>query len=210
MIGTYYDRCRIHDVHPVSKRLIDDDNPLPETALTIEEVRLHCRLDADDITQDVPLQGYMRSAEEAARKIADRTCLEGPWIQYMDAFPSEIVLQNSPCVSVTSIKYIDQNGTEQTLSSSLYTTDLISEPARINPSYGNFWPVTRCQTNVVYVQYVAGYADATTVPPDMKTGMAHLIAHWFENREPLSEVAMSPLSWTGEQLIRGCWTGWAW
>src|SRR5262249_3097068 len=52
----------------------------------------------------------------------------------------------SPVQSVSSVQYLDTAGTLQTLSSSLYRTDLITEPARIVPIWGQVWPITQPYT----------------------------------------------------------------
>ena len=198
----------IHDVNPRAVRT----GTAPGNALTPEEIKLHLRIDADDATQDVPLLAYAAAAEEAARKMADRTCLSGSWIQYMDEFPSEIRLMNSPVTAITNVKYYDTAGTLQTLSSSAYLSDLNQEPAVIVPATGYSWPAVQSdRPGAAYVTYTAGYADASSIPADMKLGMIHLVAHWYENREPVV-VGSTPtnLPWVAEQLIRGCWTGFMW
>ena len=61
------------------------------------------------------------------------------------------------------IKYIDDDGTQQTLAASKYKVDSSDErqPARIDPAYDEVWPATRRQTNAVEVRIVCGYS---TVP----------------------------------------------
>ena len=82
---------------------------------------------------------------------------------FLDAFPSRIHVPHVPLQSVTSIKYVDDDGTQQTLAASKYKVDSSDErqPARIDPAYDEVWPATRRQTNAVEVRIVCGYS---TVP----------------------------------------------
>lgn len=94
-------------------------------------------------------------------------------------------LGRAPVVSLTSITYVDTNGATQTLDATKYQADLATEPARILPVYGSYWPVVRPQLNAVTATYVAGYGAYTAVPDAIKHAMRILVSHWYENREPV-------------------------
>ena len=79
-------------------------------------------------------------------------------------------------------KYVDENGSEQTLSSSLYSLDKESEPARLNPVYGESWKTTQTQNNAVTIEFTAGYADADSVPGAIKAAILLLVGFLYENR----------------------------
>ena len=73
-----------------------------------------------------------------------------------------ILLPISPLISVDSIKYIDPAGVQQTLLSSTYKVDTVSEPARILPAFGKSWPTTRQEINSVEVTFTAGIAPTVS------------------------------------------------
>jgi len=78
----------------------------------------------------------------------------------------EIVLPVSSLQSVDSIKYLDNDGIQQTLAPSAYKVDNVSEPPRITPAWGTSWPTARNDFNSVELTFTAGYtaslvADAT-------------------------------------------------
>ncbi len=102
-----------------------------------------------------------------------------------------IILPRPPLVSVTSIIYTDTNGDSQTMSANDYRVDADSEPGRITPAYGTYWPVARAETNSVAITYDAGYASADVIPPGNKQAMLLLIGHWFENREGVIAGSLS-------------------
>lgn len=101
----------------------------------------------------------------------------------------EIFLPKPPLQSVTTIKYIDQNGTQQTLDPTLYIVDTVSEPGRITPAYGQTWPTIREQVNAVEIQFVCGYGNASAVPAGIKRWMLLRINTLFNQREEVAILA---------------------
>lgn len=94
----------------------------------------------------------------------------------LDRFPaSEIDMQLPDVSSIVSVKYLDANGAEQTLSSSAYVLDSASYTAWLFQASGQQWPETTAAANAVRVRFIAGYGDeAASVPEDIRLWM---IAH---------------------------------
>src|SRR6185437_8589218 len=94
-------------------------------------------------------------------------------------------LPRRPVQSVTSVQYLDINGTLQTLSPSTYQVDVKSTWTRILPVVGTCFPVTQIgQTNAVTITFVAGTAtDPANVSELAKLAITSLVAFWYENRE---------------------------
>jgi hypothetical protein len=44
-----------------------------------------------------------------------------------------------------------------------YLADIVSRPARITPPFGKFWPISRIQTNAVWIDWAVGYGTPMTV-----------------------------------------------
>lgn len=123
-----------------------------------------------------------------------------------------IKLVRSPVIAVTKLTYVQNDGTLATLTQdSDFILDRTSEPARIFPTPGNFWPPCLYVPNALKIEFTAGYdpdptkTDAHTVtanPPSqqseskMVTGVPQVIrlailqivAHWFRMRESVSEL----------------------
>lgn len=97
-----------------------------------------------------------------------------------------IRLPRSPLQSVSSITYIDATGATQTLSPSLYNVDSISDPGRVAPVWGSYWPITRRQLNAITITFVAGYGAASAVPETYRLAIRQLVAHWYTNREAVA------------------------
>lgn len=151
--------------------------------VTLAEAKLHCRIDVAD--DDALVTALITAATDEVDHKLGRAIMAQTWTLTLDTFPDAIELTRVPVQSVTSVKYFDTNGTQQTLSPSLYSVDLSDDFSfgYIVPSYNTTWPDTRDQINAVEVIYVAGYANAAAVPQLIKTWVLLRIAALYENRE---------------------------
>lgn len=62
--------------------------------------------------------------------------------------------------------------------------DRDSEPPRIFPLAGGFWPSVLYIPNAVQIHFIAGYgADGTNVPARSRLAMRQLISYWYEHRD---------------------------
>ena len=119
------------------------------------------------------------------------------WFYYDHFFRNPTIQLPKPAVqSVTSIKYVDVGGDQQTLDSSLYVLDNAAEPARLSPAPGAYWPYTmQYRPGNVQITYVAGsYGDGVkvnTCPQSIVLAMLMLIAHWYANREATSQINLT-------------------
>lgn len=101
----------------------------------------------------------------------------------LDGFPTGgIKLPMPPLQSVTSIKYIDTDDTEQTLSSALYDVDTETVPGMVAPAADESWPTdVMDQINAVRVRYVAGFGGAAEVPADIKSWIKITVGTLYDN-----------------------------
>lgn len=135
--------------------------------ITAAEAMYAAQIDNTETANNDIVTAFIKAATEDAENELGRYLVTQTLDAYFDSFPQSIKLP--PIQSVTSITYIDSAGDSQTLAADQYQVDAVSKPARIKPSYGNSWPVTRVQMNAVKVQFVAGYGDAADVPEGIKT-----------------------------------------
>ncbi|MCK9504702.1 MAG: head-tail connector protein [Porticoccaceae bacterium] len=149
--------------------------------VTLDEAKAHLRVTHD--AEDDLITALITAAREAAENYTHRALCEKTLEYYCDAFPCQIVLPQPPVQSVTSVKYIDRDGIEQTLDAAEYQTHIQNEPALIVEAYGKTWPTTRDELNAVRVRYVVGYASAADVPGPVKAALLLMIGHLYENRE---------------------------
>ena len=165
--------------------------------VTLAEAKLACRIDGAD--EDTYISDLIVSARTMAEAHIGRTLLEATWDAVLDAFADEIELRNPPIVQVLSVKYLDEAGVEQTLDTSIYAVDSVSEPGRVLLASGKRWPTTFDGPNAVRVRFKAGYGAAADVPQPIKHWMLLHIGHYFRNRE-LAGAAMQPLPYADSLL----------
>jgi hypothetical protein len=117
-----------------------------------------------------------------------------------------IRLPRPSCVSVQSITYVDLNGVTQTLPASAYYVDTTSEPGRIVPTSGSYWPYTQAYVpGSVQVSYLAGsYGDGVTVnncPQTVIMAIMLLVGSFYENRSALSEQNLKEIPMAVSALL---------
>ena len=157
--------------------------PASTYPVTLADAKSHCKVDiADD---DTLITALITAATEMAEQKTGRAIMTQTLELSLDAFPEAFELTRVPVQSITSVKYYDTTGTQQTLSNTLYALDAADDFgfAYISPVYAGVWPDTRDQINAVAVRYVAGYADAASVPQSIKNWILLMVSTMYENRE---------------------------
>lgn len=151
--------------------------------LTTAEAKSHLNVDTSD--DDTLIDNMIKAARIAIENYLDQKLITQTITEYFDEFPTDGVFNLTvwPVQSITSVNYLDTDGASQTWNASNYTTDLVSEPARITNAYSVSYPSTRDQINAVNVVYVAGYGDdSTDIPELIRRAMLLLIADMYDNR----------------------------
>lgn len=163
----------------------------PEPVVTVDEAKLHCRIDETDTLSDSLIETYISAAT---------AWLDGPggWlgralgVQVLEwqscSWPCDgFRLPYLPLIDVISISYIDPQGVSQ----------ILPIP---NPWTFSGAPAIRGKAGDVKIRYRAGYgvsddsdpaAWTNNIPNPIKVAIFLLVNHWYENREAVS-VTGSP------------------
>lgn len=153
--------------------------------VTLAEARAQCRIDSS--VEDGLIAGDILAARQHVEIYTRRAMLTQTWDQTLDELGTEIVLLKPPVQSVTSVKYLDASGVEQTLNSSQYR--LVQRSTGefvIVPAYGVTWPTVQPVESAVTVRFVAGYSS-DAFPEPLRKAVLLLVSHWFENRSAVDE-----------------------
>jgi uncharacterized phiE125 gp8 family phage protein len=165
--------------------------PPTDEPLTLEEVKLHLRLDETDVTEDALLNDLILAAREAVEARINRALMTQTIQLVLDGWPCEgIELPRPPLQSLTSITYTDYLGTAAIVPAASYFLDDENSPARVQLAYGQTWPqVSLRSSGAIVVEFVAGYGDESTdVPQSLLQAMLLLVGHWYETREAVSDT----------------------
>ncbi len=197
--------------------------------VTLALAKQHCRIDITD--DDTLVTAYIAAAREWCEEFLKRAIFNQSYLLTLDSFPygdfrstrpldqrdpwswgsywndMAIRLPRPVCVSVDQITYLDPTGQQQTLVPALYSLDLNSEPARIVPAPGLTWPTGQVyQPGSIQVRYTAGsYGDGllvNTCPQRIVMAILLIVAHWYRNREAVSDAALASVPMAVEALLR--------
>lgn len=176
--------------------------PATDLAVSLAEAKIHLRVETTD--EDALITSLIMAAAEQAEQYTGRALMPQTWELTLDAFPDAFELTRLPVASITSVKYWDTAGTQQTLGTARYTLDNTDDygPAYVVPVYGDTWPDTRAQINAVAVRYVAGYANVAAVPDSIKAWIKLQVSAMYENREAEGSVQTFKLGFADRLLDR--------
>lgn len=170
------------------------------TAPTIEpvvlsEVKEHLRIDHSE--EDTKLDIFITAARQHFEQRTGRTLHQTTLEIAMNRFPGSSdairLPRAAPLQSVTSVKYVDSGGTENTWASSGYIVDTYEDVGQVVLAYGASWPsYTPYPLNSVRIRYVAGILNASpqTYPEEgIRQCIFLLVGGMYESRESMMPTA---------------------
>lgn len=160
-------------------------------AVTLDAAKAHCAVETSD--WDLQFTAWIASATAMAESITGRAIGPQVWEFTLPGFVDTITLPKGPVTQISSITYLDTNRAQQTLASSFYLADLVSDPQCVVRDPNASWPDTAFGVpNAVTVQFQTGFS---AVPPMIAQAVLMTIANWFQNRESgaLPDAAMQLL-----------------
>lgn len=141
-------------------------------------------LKVDTTADDTLIDSLIKAATQSCQIFTNRYFLDTRVTQYSDNWFEFYRLYKSPVIAITHVKYYDTNDTLQTLASSNYILDNISQPARIGISIDGTLPNLADRINAVEVKYSVGYGfTSDDVPEGIKQAVLITIGNWYENRQ---------------------------
>lgn len=144
--------------------------------VTLASARRHLRIHATgspavsdhdtEITEKI--EGVVAEIENPLGDIA-HALITQTWELYLDGFPAEeIQLPIWPVQDVTFVKYTDVDEVLQTVATSAYSVDTVSNPSWIVPGVSG-WPTAHDGILSMVVRFVTGYGDdPDDVPKDIR------------------------------------------
>jgi len=161
---------------------------------TVEEAKAQIRSVQNQ--EDGIVASYIKAARAQAEKYLGRGLLtQSITLNISDFVPVLSLPMAAPLASVTTVKYYDTDGNQQTLASTYYTVDTISRPGRIALAANQSWPAVQSTRKVTRIEiiYVVGYTTRDLIPDEIKQGMRVLIGNMNADREgmdPNTEQAL--------------------
>lgn len=168
--------------------------------VTVAEVKIQCKIDADQTIEDEALADDISAARELAEDYCHQTWCPTLWrltLMRLPGWHDPIQLPMGPLLELVSVTYLDSHAVRQTLDLTTLEVSLASKP----PWIRGFWPSDMLvRAGAVQIDYWAGYpvegspAVAVNVPKRVKKAVKMLVAHWYANRESVvAETRITPV-----------------
>jgi uncharacterized phiE125 gp8 family phage protein len=150
-------------------------SPLLEP-VSLSEVKAQIGIQSSDTASDGIIARRITEARQWAEDYTRRAFLTQTREVRWDFFPIKMELPSA--LTIVSVKYIDNDGLLQTVSSSDYTLDTYPDVPFLRAVYGTVWPAARDEENSVRVQFTAGYgATPSMVPAPIREAIILLVGH---------------------------------
>jgi uncharacterized phiE125 gp8 family phage protein len=175
-----------------------------EEPITRANAKVKLGIASADTASDTQLDWMIPAARRWVEQRTGRALITQTWQLYLDSFSNVISLPLGKVQSITHVKYTAQDGNVTTMNVADYQSDLISEPARLMPSYAaSTWPTPRENTfNAVEVQYVVGYGLTAAIPADIIEALYRIVGHWINNQSALeSGTTITRVPFAVEQML---------
>lgn len=150
--------------------------------ITLAEAKAFCRITKS--VEDSLVQSLIYTAIRLVEEYGLTQIMQATWLLQLDSFPTNNIaeLGKGNVVSITSVKYNDANGDEQTMAVDVdYDVDLVSQPAKMffinTPSLSPNLPYIR-------ITYVVGLTNTEAdVPDDIKDAIYLTVRNLYDNRD---------------------------
>jgi len=174
--------------------------------VTAAELRTHLRTDSTELP-DAEANALITDARTEIENMTGLAFITQSWRLSLDRWPAggeawwdgvremsitelyrtstiqSVVLPRWPLASITSITTFDENSNSTSVTTAnVFDVDIYQTPGRITLKRGQTWPVALRANNAIQIIYVAGYANAASVPSPMKRAIKQLAAFLYSNR----------------------------
>lgn len=190
--------------------------------VSLEEARLHLRLDTEGSPPSHPddpmVEMLIRAAREHAEEFTGRALTDAEYELRIDAFTPMVRFPLVPAALIevaylTTEMQIDPDSLEEVE----VTVEVIVDPAVYvfddDPLYpalrlgtGQSWPSPLVETGAVRIRFSGIYgavsSPANVVPDSIRYAILMLVGHWYTNREAVSDRTLTPVPIAVDALLR--------
>lgn len=154
------------------------------TPVSLSEAKVQCKVEADDTSEDAFILDCIQAAVDTVQSEKDCQLMTATWDMYLDCWRAMITIKKQPVQSITAIYYIDKDGNEVELDSSLYSVDTVSAFARLQFfTTMNYPSLQDNRLNAIRIRFVAGYANSDSVPFRIKRFILACVREFYDKRD---------------------------
>lgn len=184
----------------------------PEPVISLEKAKAHLRVESEDddalITDLIEAAtAHIDGPDGWLGRALGRQSLELTLDDFRGDGCGVIRLPYPPLLEVELVNYVDPDGTEWTMGSTLYT---VVGAHAVRPAAGEAWPAVRSFPDSVKIIYAAGYplgdgeGAGSVIPAPIRSALLLMIGDLYANRETTAPGAASgeiQMSTTVEALL---------
>lgn len=164
--------------------------------VSLEEAKQHLNV-IDFEEDDVYIQALISVARRNIEDRTGRTLIDTTFVQEERDWRRSFKMLRGCARAVVSVKYDDPDGAEQELDAAAYGLHPYADGCAQIVFYQDA-PfadlIDRPIVNRIRIEYLAGYGDqGSAVPQPLKQALLFLVAHYYENRTPISFAGKAEL-----------------
>ena len=177
--------------------------PAAELCVSLGELREHVGYSDDNHDHDAKLYACAADAEDYCQKFTGRQFVSATWQLSLDRWPARRMnLPRAPLASVTSVKYLDPDGVEQTWGAANYRVIDTTEPGYIVPEFDIVYPAIRPIEDAIKIAFVAGYGEPVQVPEMLRNAVLLLAQQRFDFPAPTTTgAAVLDVPWSIRSIL---------
>ncbi len=173
-----------------ARRVVRSTGPASEP-ITLSEAKTFLRIDGSD--EDTLISEMISAARIAAEEQTGKSLITQSWqVSYDDCPPPVVQLPHGPVQSVTSVKSIDENAVETTISATSYHLNALQELVFESVPSGH----------QIVIEYVTGFGAASDVPANLVQGVLLHVANLYEHRDAMTPPLASMLHYSAHREVR--------
>ena len=155
--------------------------PASTYPVSLTEAKSHLKVDTS--ADDTYIESIIKAATQLSEEYTNRFFIDTVIEQYASSFAELQTLFKSKVSAVAHVKYYDSDNSLQTLSATVYDTQLNYEPSQIQLADSQNFPSITKRNDAVLARYTVGYGSAASdVPEIIKQAILLTIGNFYENR----------------------------
>ena len=155
--------------------------PASTYPVTLTEAKSHLKVDTT--ADDTYITSIIKAATQLSEEYTNRFFIDTVIDQTCSDFAQLQTLFKSKVSAVAHVKYYDNDNSLQTLSATIYDTQLQYEPSQIQLAENQSFPSITKRNDAVVARYTVGYGSAASdVPEIIKQAILLTIGNFYQNR----------------------------
>ena len=154
--------------------------PASTYPVSLTEAKSHLKVDTT--ADDTYITSIIKAATQLSEEYTNRFFIDTVIDQTCSDFAQLQTLFKSKVSAVAHVKYYDSDNSLQTLSATIYDTQLQYEPSQIQLADDKSFPEITKRNDAVVARYTVGYGTASDVPEIIKQAILLTIGNFYQNR----------------------------